>query len=285
MSRTWVPQQFGLLPEQMKEDRLWELTRKLRGHVATIEDKEELIKGHLRLMISILGTIMHNYSKTIMDDMIGEAALALTEAVNDAENRLIDDNITAYIVSSIIYKVKNALTKLSVMGMPVRTIRYKLNKGINKHEEKLTIAQEDLELISKSNQEELRKVPFHLQASLLPDATTLSDIEFKDLIKNTIFENLPIPRKGAMLATEEPKIEESDSIYYHIPKAKYDMPSVEFLEIMWKSSETPLQKAIMKMRMEGFTYREIGEVVGFSTVRVGEIVNDMEKRFDYYWKL
>ncbi len=289
MPRVWVNQQFGDLPLQMEGERLWILTRKLRGHIATVEEKEELIKGHLRLMISVLGTLLSNRPKHMIEDLLGEAALALTEAVNDAEYRLTDDNITKWIVSNIIYKVKDAMSKPTSMVMPVRTLRFKLAKGINKSAS-LALSEEESKGIPQLNLEELKKIPEDLQHQLIEQAKTMPPVSFKETIKNIIYDVLELPAQK-ILEREFTQTDSQDQTFsinqsgldqYAI--AKQDVPSPEFLEAIWKSAETPMQKAIMALRMEGHTYAEIGKRVGFSTVRVGEIVNDMAERFDYLWR-
>ncbi len=288
MSRRWIPQQFGELPEKINEERLWELTTKLRAHAATIEEKEEIIKGHLRLMIAILGTVVSNYSLkySTIEDLIGSASLALVEAVNDAEIRLEDNDITPYIVTSIRLKIKNEITKLSLMRMPVRTLRWKLANGINNLKNEDILDPTNHPNIPLENLQELNKLPTVLRETLMNQAVTLQPIVFKQIIKETIFNNLNLPSQKGTVEEDVPRYYDVHMVLedcHIIPLARYDEPSSELMEILWLSAESPMQKAIMQLRMEGHTYSEIGRLCGYSTVRVGEIVRDIEERFNYYW--
>lgn len=87
-----------LLPKRISKDEMLSLVRRLRGGDQTVI--EELILQHLALTIHVVSRYVH-YFPTKADDMMGTAALALSEAVRNFESKSIDDNITGYVVTFI----------------------------------------------------------------------------------------------------------------------------------------------------------------------------------------
>lgn len=67
---------------------------------------------------------------------------------------------------------------------------------------------------------------------------------------------------------------------YAIPVAKRIVPSAEFQEALAKAAANPMEVAIIRMRSEGYGYREIAEATGYHTSRIGQIVPQIEERFD-----
>ena len=72
----------------------------------------------------------------------------------------------------------------------------------------------------------------------------------------------------------------SFALPYAIPVAKRIVPSPEFNEALAKATATPMEVAIIRMRAEGYAYREIAEKCGLHTSRIGQIVPAVEARFD-----
>lgn len=86
-----------------------------------------IIRGHLRLVASIVGKRARNPAKR--EDAFGAALLALVEAVNNAGERLFDNNITPYITSCVRYAIKESLANDHTVRMPSRTVRYRIAQG------------------------------------------------------------------------------------------------------------------------------------------------------------
>lgn len=87
-----------LLPERLPEDKMAALVKKLRtGDDEVVED---IIVHHLALTISLVGRYV-SYFPNKSDDLMGVAALALTESVKRFAVVGVDDNIAGYITSTI----------------------------------------------------------------------------------------------------------------------------------------------------------------------------------------
>ncbi len=87
----------------------------------------EIIAGHLRMVMAIVGDKVR--SKRKVDDVVGAALLALTQAVHDAPDALYDNNITYYITTMVKYAIKDELGRDHTVRAPARTVRYRIAKG------------------------------------------------------------------------------------------------------------------------------------------------------------
>ena len=79
------------IPKKIDKTRLEELVKRLRAGDRSVSN--EIIEGHIRLAIRIVGLYAW-YGHRIIDELIGESLYGLTQAVNNAPEKLYDDNIT-----------------------------------------------------------------------------------------------------------------------------------------------------------------------------------------------
>lgn len=109
------------LPNKLEPDVLLDLVQRYRAGDQTA--REPIINGHLRLARKIAGSLIKfNTKHSAYYDLQGEAWLALVKAVDNAPNRLEDDNITPYIKSSVRWACRRFLQSNHVLPIPTRTL-------------------------------------------------------------------------------------------------------------------------------------------------------------------
>jgi hypothetical protein len=229
------------------------LVTRLRAGDRTVSG--EIIKGHYRLVAAIVADRVH--SKRRYDDCLGAALLALTQAVDDAAPRenpeppggtepgvLYDNNITYYITVSVRYAIRDEIASAHVVRMPGRTVRRRVAEG-------------------------------KLFAEVVPgDAVEIREDAERD---HTEVGGGPVrPRAGASAG--------SYSLPFHIPASRPLCESPEFKEALARAVANPTEQAIVSLRAQGYTYAEVGQRVGLSTPRVGQIMALIEPRFDAYFR-
>ena len=211
---TWY-KSSGKIPDE-KLDHMVTLLR--AGNVNVIEP---IIQGHVRLVSAIVSKVACVASKR--DDALGAALLSLTQAVLDARTKLHDNNITAYITTTVRYAVKTHLSEDHIVRVPGRTIRYRIEHG------------EVFEEIVPGDPIEIRE-----------DVPSTTGIVFPFTI--------PIAKSPDFRETMETR------------------------ELVTRAAGTPTNEVILTMRLEGFGYAEIGNKIGLSVSRLGQIVPELETR-------
>lgn len=103
------------LPEMISESDLDKLVDRLRSGDATV--KESIILGHLRLAVSLARRMIYHHPDQSMQIM-SDAMFGVVAAVERSQEKLRDNNITAYIASSIISKIRNGLEKRFIVRIP-----------------------------------------------------------------------------------------------------------------------------------------------------------------------
>lgn len=102
-----------------------ELAQKKRNQAARL-----LIRGHMRLGMAVVSEC---YRPTLIDDLVGEMLLALTESVNRIVTGAIPaehTNITAYIRASLRFRVWRFICSYSrILGVRIETHRLREKKG------------------------------------------------------------------------------------------------------------------------------------------------------------
>lgn len=88
------------LPTKIEETRLNDLVQRLRDGTILMEEKDELVRGHIRLALHIAGRYIYHFPHK-RDTMIAEAMFAIAYAIAKSQERLKDNNFTAYCVSCI----------------------------------------------------------------------------------------------------------------------------------------------------------------------------------------
>lgn len=229
------------------------LVTRLRGGDRTVSG--EIIKGHYRLVAAIVGSQVR--SKRRHDDCLGAALLALTQAVDDSAPQpdlknppdvvpgvLYNNNITYYITVCVKYAIRDEIASAHVLQMPGRTIRKRLAEGKE-----------------------------------FKDIVPGDAIELKEDIRNEgdwSGDNEAIS-KGRLGAANY-------TLPFHIPASKPLCESPEFKEALARAIANPMQEAIVSLRAQGYTYAEVADKVGLSTPRVGQIMAEIEPRFDAYFR-
>lgn len=106
------------LPRPLEPERLKTLVQRLRQGDESV--KSEIIYGHLRLAISIVGQNARNNNDS---DMLGEVFLQLVRAVNRAGSKLTDDNITAYLASNMRWSCRQVLRRDRLLHVPLKALK------------------------------------------------------------------------------------------------------------------------------------------------------------------
>lgn len=249
------------------------LVEKLRNGDISKAGEEELICGHLLLGMKLVKTIARRYEILDSSDLEGVMALAITQAVQDGKQKLKDNEITKYIVKTVVYKIKTFIRKYQAAHRSERTIRHKLQKGINK--DKISI--KELETLEPEKAEIMKKLDPGRQYKLLNEAKTLSSDSLKEAVQTAIYESMHMPSKIPILT------DQIEGQIGHIPISR-ETVRLELLEALKLSTQSPMDQAILDLRAEGYTYAEIGVKIGYSLVVVGEKLRAMEERFEMIWK-
>jgi DNA-directed RNA polymerase specialized sigma24 family protein len=71
---------------------------------------------------------------------------------------------------------------------------------------------------------------------------------------------------------------------YILPETVDDHVSSEIMEILEKLTRDFIAKKIIKLRIEGYTYKEIEPIVGKSQASISIIIRDIEEKFDKIYK-
>jgi RNA polymerase sigma factor (sigma-70 family) len=202
--------------------------------------RNEIIAGHYRMVMAI---VAERYAKkpSMIDDIIGVALVSLVEAVDNAappESRLHDNNITAYITSTVHWRIKDFFADNHAIRVPGRTVRYKIALGAEFE-------------------------------TLVPgDPGSVLEYDPRDQTND----DNSIIKKG------------SYNLPYAIPAAKPICESLEFKEAIRRSVTNEIERAIITMYAQGYTYEEIGKAVGYSTPRVGQILPTIRDRLEKNYK-
>lgn len=117
-------------PVKIEDERKLELLKLIRE--GSVEAKNELILGHVRLAVSIVDRYIGNFGCKFLDEELDDAAIVgIVVAVNRIEQgHLKHDNVTGYIVMFIHNHVSSYLRKSFIVPMP-RGHPYKRNISIH----------------------------------------------------------------------------------------------------------------------------------------------------------
>lgn len=108
------------LPEKLEEERLQELCELLKAGNLTESGVEELVRGHMRLAMSIAsGYAARAYHKA--DVFVSEAMFGIMYAIRKAPEKLKDNGLTPYIVACVHRFCFRAWTNDQVVRVPLST--------------------------------------------------------------------------------------------------------------------------------------------------------------------
>jgi hypothetical protein len=123
-------------PEKLDEKRLDELVTRLRAGEITRSEKEEIYKGHIRIAINIVSRYAIRYFNKV-DDLVSESMLGIAYALDKAPERLRDNGITPYIVTTVHGFIYKYITRDFLVRSDYRTCTTKLpeQRSINLEKE------------------------------------------------------------------------------------------------------------------------------------------------------
>lgn len=108
------------IPAKLEEQRLRILTQRLRSGQETAEERQEIAKGHIRLAIQIAGRYV-SVAPTKSDDLVSCGLFGIAYAINKAQEKLVDDEITPWIVACIHRFCHRFLTTDQIVRVPPTT--------------------------------------------------------------------------------------------------------------------------------------------------------------------
>jgi len=113
------------LPQRLTESKLEALVVRLRqGDTGVMDD---IVKGHMRLAMQIVSRYHAKIGIVdLCEDLLGEAFLALVHGCRAAQTRLVDNNITPYLISKVHSAISNYLANAKTISIP-RTTYNKYN--------------------------------------------------------------------------------------------------------------------------------------------------------------
>lgn len=203
--------------------------------------KQLIIRAHLHLIASIACSLANRYKRNYMlDDMVSEALLHLTEAVENAPTALKDLAITPYITTCVKYRLKDFIAEDRNVFMPGRTFRYKAAKG---------------------------------EISFEGDNTNAQIVGVVSMTMAVKESNMKEDDSGGFIRLNVGQP-------YTIPEAKRHEPSPEFQEALQLAIHTDQERRVIDLRAEGYGYADFETVMGLKKSRIGEIVKKVEERFE-----
>lgn len=128
LSKTLV---YRELPTKPDEEELLNAVRLLRAGNADKKLRDYIIMSHLRVAMSIVNQASQRAFKGAEDDLIGEAMLLLSRRLNEAPEKLFDDNITPYLLDSFMHNLLDAVGYNRAVRIPRSTVREQLRSGGN----------------------------------------------------------------------------------------------------------------------------------------------------------
>lgn len=230
--------------KQIPELELDSMVTKLREGDRTMINP--IIRGHYRLVMGILGTSVR--SRQRQADIEGAAFLALVETVNDCCPHT--DSKGQYHESRL---YDNNITYY-ITDM----VKYAIKEEYG-------------------NDHVMRMPPRTIRYKIAQGQ------KFEDIV----------PGDGLAIATDKGDSSESSEasiiedgfvMPFFIPIARVEFPSLEFTDALTRCVENEMERAIVKLRSEGYTYEEVGKKVGLSTGRIGHLMPPIEARFDRLYK-
>lgn len=112
------PLGFANLPDPIKLDRLKVLTEKIRGEGLTKAEEDEIVGGHLRLLLS-LAQRWSKKSRSLSDVFVADGLYAMLMAIRQAKEKLRPDKtLTQFIIIKIVSAFKMAISDQVTVKVP-----------------------------------------------------------------------------------------------------------------------------------------------------------------------
>lgn len=205
---------------------------------------EPIILGHLRMVMAI---VADNARGAKAQDIEGAAFLALVEAVNNSCPHTDKDGVFQ----------DSRLYDNNITYYITTTVKYAIKDEY-------------------SNSHVLR----------MPARTIRHKIangeEYKDLVPGMM--SIAEDKKDDGNGEEDTVVKNGLVLPFMIPIAPIQFPAIEFTDALNRCVENEMERAIVKLRSEGYTYEEVGKKVGFTAQRISQIMPGIEKRFDRLMK-
>lgn len=108
------------LPEQVEPERLEALTIKLRSGQANVDEINEIARGHIRLAFNVASRYAAAFPN-LADDLVSCALFGVAFVIKHAAERMHDNNITPYIVTTMHHFCSEFVNKSKLLGVPHQT--------------------------------------------------------------------------------------------------------------------------------------------------------------------
>jgi hypothetical protein len=290
----------GDLPAAMSDERRLELVRRLRNQASRLRNQgmsdedigkqittlyhyelDELIRGHMRLALHIAGVFSAKYPRMDPQINLSVAYETLVDAVNNFTEKSYDDNLNYYIAGAIWSELRDSVDRILDVRMPVRTLRKIIRNGLNPSNELIEEAND----LSEEKKAELRRVDRLHQYDLLKKAETLDILSLHIEVNNLIRRQVAVPHKHEVASDIDETKSLMDQIRESIytPVARQEEIGIELREILDKIAYTPMETAILNLRKQGYNIEEISAKVGYCKSKVGNILQEIESRFENVW--
>jgi DNA-directed RNA polymerase specialized sigma24 family protein len=221
-------------PAVPDSDELRAIVQRYRDGELSLRNR--IIRDHLHIAASLVPGGWNN-----ADELLGEALLALVEAVDKALEALYDNEITPYITTIIRDKIKDHIARDRTVYMPARTFRDKVAKG-------------------------------EIRAGGNDDPAIIGVLSLNRAIKEDDYDS-----DGRGMDTVE--FCRLSRFPYTVPLARPEVPSLEFTEALELATQTDTERRIIALRAEGNAYVEMEQIMGLKKSTIGYHVSKVEERF------
>lgn len=251
--------------------------------IRTGADRDEVILEHLAFARNIARKVAAPFPR-LKEDIEAEGCLELSLAVDRIYHGEVTINdyvhFIKYVNVSVSRRCKDFVERNSrTVNMLGRVIRKRMAHGLNQNREmsRQLVAAE----LPHLKKEMIMKLPVMYQDCVLEKAKELTVEELKIQVQSTLKKLLPIPK----ICTALPDyVSEEDNEIYHVPRSRPEV-RIEVLEMLRLSIHSPIEEKIIEMRVQGYTYMEIGPKVGMCYSLVGDHVRAIEERYEKYEKM
>ncbi len=118
------------IPKWISELRLLELTKSLREGRITFTEREELARGFIRLALKIAASWANNRPQKA-DDIASAALFGIVYALDKAREKLIDDNLTGWVIAAIVSHCRRFCAQDHLAVVPAKTYHTRQKKGLS----------------------------------------------------------------------------------------------------------------------------------------------------------
>jgi hypothetical protein len=92
-----------------------------------------------------------------------------------------------------------------------------------------------------------------------------------------------LPSKIAVVKGDITASDIEESVFVMVPEVMDDNVGIEIREILDKVTTTHIEKKIVELRSQGYTYEEISPKIGLGISRISQLLCQIEERFNKKW--